>query len=83
MLAVRFGYTGSGCPGYQDTGALQVQNCKTSVQSLPEKVDVLCPPGTTPFRGLFFCAAVLRLIDAHVQFACLAGEPAAVDSIRP
>jgi hypothetical protein len=26
------------------------------VQSLPDKVDVLCPPGTRPFRGPFFCA---------------------------
>ncbi len=28
----------------------------SSVQSLPEKYRVLCPPGTQPFRGLFFAA---------------------------
>ena len=27
-----------------------------TVQSLPEKCRVLRPPGTQPFRGLFFCA---------------------------
>ena len=34
------------------------------VQSLPEKLGVLCPPGTRSFRGLFFA----RLLT-HFKFA--------------
>jgi hypothetical protein len=34
----------------------------SSVQSLPEKYRVLCPPGTQPFRGLFSCTGASRRI---------------------
>jgi len=41
------------------------RNC--GVQSLPEKVGVLCPPGTPPFRGLFLRARRENLVLARTR----------------
>lgn len=61
----------SGPVGMDAGGTLRIQDDRgrdrlrangrpSRVQSLPDKVAVLCPPGTQPFRGPFFCAMVGR-----------------------
>ena len=56
----------SGLRGTSD--ARRVRPGHPAVQSLPEKVAVLCPPGTQPFRGPFFCASSCRAV--HILAAC-------------
>jgi hypothetical protein len=52
-----------GRPGRSHHLLRRLAGLGTSVQSLPDKVAVLCPPGTRPFRGPFFAltAPALRL----------------------
>ncbi len=57
MPAVRFGYNAG-----RQFRLVSPDVCQSSasVQSLPDKVAVLCPPWDTAFPGAFFCASLGR-----------------------